>query len=368
MRKPLPSTFSTALRMFASPIRSERFQRKRPREHMPISDEELLDLDTFHPVTSVAAELLMRNDDALRRRIQDSAEPKATTRAAIQRASERRIAEVPGVGKALVQLFGMPLVAAYDGQCESTTKQEVEVFRPNTVMQEVVLRIWRSAIPDPSATVVPLPRMLHINAAVGISPSLVHSQVFRGATLMEGQASRDVPMSREGAVIESARGPTALVYLMLAYVVTPVGVAAPSKGNRPAELNACSYMQGWLAHPSATPEVSLLPPMRFFDAVDAAQLAQLKHFLLWCARHRMVHALDQIGPDPETAAVRIEGWYQAPDQGKQHEVAWAYDSTWREPLHLATVMSAAEAAARVDPRVPGPEDRMPEFLPRDPLH
>ena len=84
-------------------------------------------------------------------------------------------------------------------------------------------------------------------------------------------------MSREGAVIESARGPTALVYLMLAYVVTPVGVAAPSKGNRPAELNACSYMQGWLAHPSATPEVSLLPPMRFFDGKETHD--RLKHFL-----------------------------------------------------------------------------------------
>ena len=175
--------------------------------------------------------------------------------------------------------------------------------------------------------------------------------------MFEGRDVPDLSMVRSGTLIESARGPTAMVFLMLAYVASPTDRPAPIKGARPSHANSNAYQQGWLAHASATPEVTVLAPMRFFDAVHEAQSAQLQHFLLWCARQGLVHSLDVLQPDPVTRTVRVEGWYQTQGQAKPHAVAWEYDSTWREPLHTATVLSSAEAAARMDPTIRGLDAR-----------
>lgn len=334
---------------------------------MPLSGEDLDALPTIRHVRSIGTELLTRDDAALRNRILDAGEHAPHVRAEIHRAAERRQARSAGQGSLTVQLFAMPVIVDF-GEQTTRAKSELELFGRDDVWATTISRIWRSSFDDQSLDIRPLPTMVHLNTTLGISPSIVHAQVFRGASVYEGRQPRPVSMCADAGAFQSAGGPVAMVYLMQAYVASPAGGAAPSVGDRVA-MQAESYLRAWFALSKEAPSVRVLTPRRFYDALDEAHRAQLGHFLRWCAQHDCVHQLDLSPADEDTGAVTITGWYQRRGNPKQDDVSWSYDSTWRGQLDSKAVMRDAHAGSDVESPPPGP-DRSGQGSGRDsgPLH
>jgi hypothetical protein len=291
-------------------------------------------------VRSVAIELLTRDDGALRERIRSAGSGETAVRTEILRASERRQAKVPGRGEAMVQLFAMPLIVDYGDQ-KTEGKRETLIVDNDELWAGTIARIWRSCFPGDDLDIRPLPYLVHLNGVLDVSPSTVHAQVFRGASIYEGREQKPLPMCAERNRLESAGGPVPMTYLMLAYVASPAGKAAPAAGVRPMDAQAQSYMRGFFALMDRAPSVQLLQPRRFYDALNSAQQAHLGHFLIWCARNKLDHRIDFSPADEDTGEVTITGWFQSPGAEHAVEACWKYDSTWRGPFDSQAVMRSA---------------------------
>jgi hypothetical protein len=155
-------------------------------------------------------------------------------------------------------------------------------------------------------------------------------------------------MCLDGSEPVDSKGPEAMAYLALAYVASPASTDVPTRGARPRDPRTEAYLKGFFALPQASPEIKVLAPRRFYDALNDAQQAQLGHFLLWCARNEAVHQLDVSAPDEVTGEVTITGWYQPHGTGSPEEASWTYDGVWRGGPDSQAVMRSARAEAGLD--------------------
>ncbi len=290
----------------------------------------------------IGLELLTRNASALRGRIIEAKGSVAAIRAEILRTAERRWARTPAGKNVVVQLFGMPVVVNFGDQ-PMRAKREVKLLGRDKNWEAIVSRIWRSAFDSKVLDIRLVPAMTHLNAIFGIAPCAVHEQVFRGASVFEGRQPESVPMCTNGELHEFAGGPRAIVYLTLAYVASPSLEHAPAAGTRPCEPLAEEYLSAWFAVETGVPSVKILPPKRFYDALEDAHRAQLRHFVGWCKSKNYPHSLNVSSSPNKGQHVTITGCYQPADGKRPMEVGWMYDGSWRGPIDLTTVQQAEAA-------------------------
>lgn len=289
-------------------------------------------VDEGHAEISLA--LLTRDADDLRRRVLEAADRAGAIRNVILRAAERRHARTEGRKQVTVQLFAMPLIIDFGDQ-HTRAKREVTLLGQDPAWDATINRIWRSAFDGDTVDIRPGPTMVHANAALGTPPHVVHEQTFRGASLFEGRQPKPVAMCTAGQQYEAGGGPRAIVYLMLAYVASPRSIELLSAGRQPSEPLAAQYLSAWFAVESGTPSVRILPPKRYYDALNDAQLELLHHFMRWCSLGCYPHRLDLSSAAGETNHVTITGRYQPRGNATQEEVSWSYDCSWRGFIDLA---------------------------------
>ena len=284
----------------------------------------------------ISMELLARDEHALRRRILDARESAASVRAEILRTAERRRARSTRRKEVVTQLFAMPLIVDF-GDVLSRSKHEVRLLGDDAVWEATIDRIWRTAFDGEALEVRPVPTMVHLNAVLGISPCVVQEQTFRGASIFEGRQPKIVPMCGGGDQYELGGGPRATVYLMLAYVASPASDKPLASGSLPRKPLTEEYLSAWFAVTAGRPSVRVLPPRRFYDALDDAHSAQLRHFIRWCDSKGYSQELSLLSFGSQASQVTIAGHYRRSPCAPWEEVSWSYDSSWRGPIELTAL-------------------------------
>ena len=93
-----------------------------------------------------------------------------------------------------------------------------------------------------------------------------------------------------------------------------------------------ALMCGMFARPTSTVRLSVLRPASFFDAIDAAQEAELTMARAW-VKHRggdpsLRHAVGRDG------RVTVALHYTLPNGSLARRKVWTYDGTWRDLPNL----------------------------------
>ncbi len=284
----------------------------------------------------IGLELLAHDERALRRRILEAQDSRASTRAEILRAAERRCARTANRGVVTSQLFAMPVVVDF-GDTSTSARRESKLLGHDQVWQSTIERIWRCAFDSRALEVRLVPTIVHLNAVLGISPCTVHEQAFRGASVFEGRQPGTVSMCNEGQGYELGGGPRAIVYLLLGYIASPASADPVAAGTLPRDRSIEQYLGAWFAVKTGKPSVRTMPPRRFYDALEDAHTAQLLHFVRWCKSRGYPHRLDCSSAGSQSDHVVISGHFQRRVDTPWEEVSWSYDGSWRGAFDLARV-------------------------------
>ena len=287
---------------------------------------------------ALQAELLSGRDHALRHRIQEAGARAPEVRREIRRAAEVRPVRLPGQRAARVHLVAMPLLLDF-GLDSVVCRAETRCSTPNTAVAASLRALWVCAIGAPVEGLRLLPVAVHLESALGISPLAVHEFLFFGASLAEGARTQPARLQLVDRWDRQAAPGLPACYLLLA-LVTCNGDLKLSQTVRPAAAREGSaLLQALFATATAQPTATLLPPQRWFDALDEAHAAQMAHTVAWAAKRGLAPQL--VHRQQARGKVEIECAFHDPGRGDLLRRIWAYDGTWRELPDLREVVRQA---------------------------
>lgn len=312
------------------------------------------DPDAVLHVDSINLDLLAGKHDALQRRIECAAGSADSVRRLIQSHAERRSARSKSGVDYTVKLLAWPMMVTVSGERHVQIRQEPALFSIGQPAHAEIARriraLWGSLLAGSGAAeVLPLPRVVHLNAVLAGDPTRAHRCVFSGASILEGRRASEFfftwPDNRN---LESLGGPVAAPYLSLAFVATPQAKADPvPRMTADAKLAAQQLFSAMLSVNGVSPQVTMLRPMGFFGALDCLQLEQIWHFVEWTARRGLDPRLD-ISEEIEPCGKK---WRVGASCSACAEVPeglsceWVYDSIWRPHDSLRDIQ--AEVASRL---------------------
>ena len=307
--------------------------------------------------------LLAGRDQDLRRYIQQAGARAPDVRQQIRRTAQVRPVQVRGRRGGQIHLMAMPVLLHF-GQ-DVMSPGEVRLFTLDTAVASRMQAWWRSVTGAEVWDLRVLPHAVHLEAVLGIAPTVVHELAFWGASLVEG-SRLELPKLRLSDRCVREGGQRSLVpYLVMALVTCASDLAVDEAAWRRGQLDAQALLGAMFAMSQARPLASLLPPSGFFEAVDVAQAAQLTNAVNWVKRNGGTHHLELRQCDH--GHLTVECRYELPTLERPGRMIWDYDGTWREPPELA-VAAAGDDFLRNGGGASWPRGYCRGRLGEEPLH
>jgi len=307
---------------------------------MLITHRALLSNPLAIPIAPLQAALLCGRDQDLRQLVQEAGQWAPDVRRQIRCAAQMRPVRARGLRGAGVHLVAMPALLDY-GSAGARCPAEVRLVTPAA---EHLRGLWQCAFGAQAHEVVVLPQVVHLDAVLGISPLAVHECAFFGASLIEGARTQIPKLRLPDRHAREAGKALVAPYLLLALAVCPEGLAHDEAAWRRVRLEVEQLVTAMFATRWAQPRLTLMAPRQFFDAIDAAQVAQLVHAARWLARKGGAQRFEF--RHLERGHIDIEYAHGLTPADGLGQMLWTYDSTWREPPDLRAIARAAALRAR----------------------
>lgn len=304
---------------------------------MDASWDELDSLAPVRVVDSIDLELALGCTEELRQRVlalpvgqrdplRKSLQASATGMVCVDRDGQRQS----------VRLFAAPIVLGYTSQ-NAAVLAEPSLFRDDAgaVLASRWRQLWSRLVPG--AMVIPATSCVLLDEVMAASPDAVLACLQQGADLLTHGRKPQLRINPDddsaGTRRRTAMGPVAATYLALAYVVQPEGSGEIGAADDAALCQAAELLQGLFAVRQEAPKVKVMAPQPFYEAVHAAAVANLRHFVDWGMDNDPSWSLDLLSLAHGTEVEVVGAFCHDPSAGDGEGVApsmvrWTWDRIW----------------------------------------
>lgn len=284
------------------------------------------DLTALSPA-KIQFALLAGQERELRERILRAGAGAPALKRQIRRLAQARSIRVKRQRRAQLHLLAMPMQLTFP--CRSTIcPAEVNLFMPGSALEDRLRQLWHSFMGSDTRAISVLPYAVHLESVLGISPSSVHELAFFGASMFEGARTHAprLHLANRNALLTG--DVSTATYLIMAFASCDGDPSIQEGAWRQRQFDARTLLSSMVALPSRSPSLSLLRPSGFFDAIDAAQQAELDSIVARIAKRGGRSRFDlNKGSDGH---VTISCVYALPGVERADRKVWTYDTTWRE--------------------------------------